>query len=216
MPRTRAVFELVFVWRAILERVFQASLFACAPSGVDDSFATLRRHELGDGAWIDEVPGWLTGADDVHDLVARTAPWQAHRRVMFDRPVDEPRLSTGVWTDPPEPLPTMAAVLADHYALDLSAVSANRYRDGADSVAWHGDRAGRHRDGTVVAIVSLGAPRRFLVRRRGGGPSRRFVPAHGDLLVMGGTCQHTFEHAVPKMRRAGSRISVMFREPGVF
>ena len=191
-------------------------MLACAAPGIDATFAGFVRHELGDGAWVDEVPGWLGGADVIHDLVANAAPWQAHRRLMWDREVDEPRLSSGVWADPPDPIPEMATVLGQHYGLALSAVSANWYRDGQDSVAWHGDIAGRYRATTVVAIVSLGAPRRFLVRPRGGGVSRRFVPAHGDLLVMGGTCQHAFEHAVPKIASAGSRISVMFREPGVF
>lgn len=196
--------------------MFQASLLACGPVGVDATFASCTRHDLGAGAWIDDVPGWLSGADDVFDTVLAAAPWSAHERVMWDRRVDEPRLSTRAWVDPPEPLPTMATTLGARYGLDLSAVSANHYRSGADSVAWHGDRAGRHRDRTVVAIVSLGAPRRFLVRPTGGGASRRFTPSHGDLLVMGGTCQQTFEHAVPKVARAGMRIALMFREPGVF
>jgi alkylated DNA repair dioxygenase AlkB len=196
--------------------MFQASLLACAPTAIDDSFASLTRHELGAGAWIDEVPGWLSGADDVFVDVADQAPWQAHERIMWDRRVDEPRLSTRGWVDPPVPVPAMAAALGRHYGLDLSAVSANLYRDGSDSVAWHGDVAGRYRATTIVAIVSLGTPRHFLVRPSGGGPSTRFTPGHGDLLVMGGTCQHTFEHAVPKSATVESRIALMFREPGVF
>lgn len=196
--------------------MFQASLLTCAPTAVDDTFASLTRHDLGAGAWIDEVPGWLAGADDVFDDIARRAPWQAHERIMWDRRVDEPRLSTRGWADPPEPVPTMAVALESHYELDVSAVSANCYRNGSDSVAFHGDVAGRYRATTIVAIVSLGAPRHFLVRPSGGGRSRRFTPSHGDLLVMGGTCQHTFEHAVPKSASAESRIALMFREPGVF
>jgi len=113
-------------------------------------------------------------------------------------------------------LPAMAAALSGRYGFDLSAASANLYRDGADSVAWHGDTSGRRRDTTVVAIVSLGEPRRFLLRPKGGGPSIRYTPARGDLLVLGGTCQRTFDHSVPKCSSAGSRISLMFREPGVF
>src|ERR687891_1000781 len=81
-----------------------------------------------------------------------------------------------------------------------------------DSVAWHGDRVARHRAETVVAILSLGSPRRFLLRPKGGGRSLRFEPAGGDLLVLGGTCQRTWEHTVPKRAQAGPRISVMFRE----
>lgn len=183
---------------------------------VDRSFDGARRRFLGQGAWVDLVPGWVRGADALFETVLAAAPWQARTRTMWDNVVDEPRLSTGAWVDPPEPAPAMAAALSARYGLDLSAVSANLYRDGADSVAWHGDTAGRRRDTTVVAIVSLGTPRRFLLRPKGGGPSIRYLPGHGDLLVLGGTCQRTWDHCVPKCASAGSRISLMFREPGVF
>jgi alkylated DNA repair dioxygenase AlkB len=106
----------------------------------------------------------------------------------------------------------MAAALSAHYGSDLSTVSANLYRDGHDSVAWHGDRIGRQRSRTIVAIVSLGSSRRFLLRPAGGGRSLRLTPGPGDLLVLGGTCQRTWQHAVPKCAAAGPRISLMFRE----
>ena len=83
-------------------------------------------------------------------------------------------------------------------------MSANLYRDGRDSVAWHGDRVGPRGHETVVAILSLGSPRRFLLRPRGGGPSLRLTPAAGDLLVLGGTCQRTWQHCVPKVPRGSS------------
>jgi alkylated DNA repair dioxygenase AlkB len=91
------------------------------------------------------------------------------------------------------------------------------YRDGRDSVAWHGDTIGRGRtEDTMVAILSLGTPRALLLRPRSGGASLRYEVGHGDLLVMGGSCQRTWEHAVPKTSQAiGSRISVQFRPRGV-
>ena len=91
------------------------------------------------------------------------------------------------------------------------------YRDGNDSVAWHGDTIGRARtEDTLVAIVSLGTPRSFLLRPRGGGPSRHFALGRGDLLVMGGSCQRTWEHCVPKRSHAdGPRLSIQFRPAGV-
>jgi alkylated DNA repair dioxygenase AlkB len=84
-------------------------------------------------------------------------------------------------------------------------------------VAWHGDTTGRgSTQDTMVAIVSLGAPRSLLLRRRGGGRALRHELGHGDLLVMGGSCQRTWEHAVPKTARpTGPRISVQFRPRGV-
>lgn len=179
------------------------------------SFAHARRHELGQGAWLDEVPFAVAGADSLFELVLSAAPWgQVETRPMYDRMVEVPRLYSGTWADPPPPIGALANALSEHYGTDLHTVSANLYRDGNDSVAWHGDRVGRHRAVTVVAILTLGSPRRFLLRPNGGGASLAFEPGPGDLLVMGGTCQRTFEHSVPKRAHAGPRICVMFRQPG--
>ncbi len=191
---------------------WQPSLLADGQPSFDPTLAGLSRHELGSGAWYDVLPAWVAGGDALFASLCDAAPWAAHERPMYDRTVAEPRLTTRRWDDPPDPIPAMAAALTRHYATDLSTVSANLYRDGRDSVAWHGDRVGRRRSHTVVAIVSLGAPRRFLLRPAGGGRSLRLTPASGDLLVLGGTCQRTWEHCVPKTGSAGPRISVMFRE----
>jgi alkylated DNA repair dioxygenase AlkB len=64
--------------------------------------------------------------------------------------------------------------------------------------------------------VSFGSPRTLLLRPRTGGPSSAFALGHGDLLVMGGSCQRTWEHAVPKTSKpVGPRVSVQFRPHGV-
>lgn len=172
----------------------------------------MRRRFLGDGAWVDFLPGFVTSPGPLFDEVVASAPFAAHERPMYDRIVAEPRLTTRGWEAPLPLLGEMAAALSRHYGLDLPSISANLYRDGNDSVAWHGDRIGKRRSETVVAILSLGAARRFLMRRKGGGgESIRFVPHAGDLVVMGGTAQTTWEHCVPKCAFAGPRISVMFR-----
>jgi alkylated DNA repair dioxygenase AlkB len=87
------------------------------------------------------------------------------------------------------------------------------YRDGSDSVAWHGDRIAREsQSDTMVAILSLGATRPFALRPKSGGPGLRLQVGHGDLLVMGGSCQRTWLHAIPKTARClGARISIQFR-----
>jgi alkylated DNA repair dioxygenase AlkB len=196
---------------------WQPSLLASGSApAADPTFAGARRRFLGAGAWVDVVPGWVAGADELFERLLAGGDWRTRQRPMFDRMVTEPRLSTGCWSDPPPPCAELAGALSGRYGLDLSAVSANLYRDGHDSVAWHGDTLGRHRTETVVAIVSLGQPRRFLLRPKGGGPSIRLTPGHGDLVALGGTCQRTWDHCVPKAAVAGSRISLMFREPGVF
>ena len=109
------------------------------------------------------------------------------------------------------------AALNRHYGAELGEqfVSAGMclYRDGRDSVAWHGDRIGRgSSEDTMVAIVSFGSPRPLLLRPVGGGESLRFPLGHGDLVVMGGSCQRTWEHCIPKTAKpVGPRVSVQFR-----
>jgi alkylated DNA repair dioxygenase AlkB len=194
-------------------------------------FGHADRRPLGDGAWIDVCPGWLTDCDALFTELAAITPWRAERRPMYDRVVDVPRLLSfhDLTTDPP-PHPRVEDLrqrLNESYADELGEpfVTAGLclYRDGNDSVAWHGDKIGRGgREDTMVAIVSLGATRVFALRpKRGGRPgsqrrSLRLPQGHGDLLVMGGSCQRTWEHAVPKTARpCGPRISIQFRPHNV-
>ena len=186
---------------------------------------TVRRTELSHGAWVDIRPGWLAGSDTLFARLQDEVPWRAERRRMYDRVVDVPRLLCfyGDGEDLPDPLLTEARdAVGAYYAAELGEPFATAglclYRDGRDSVAWHGDTIGRgSKEDTIVAILSLGAPRVLALRPRGGGrPALRHEVGHGDLLVMGGSCQRTWEHAVPKTAKpAGPRISVQFRPHGV-
>ena len=186
--------------------------------------ASVRRVELSRGAWVDLRPRWITGADELFARLVDRLPWRAERRRMYDRVVDVPRLLCGYREGEPLPDPVLASArerLSDHYRAELgepfSSVGMCLYRDGHDSVAWHGDTFGRGRtEDTMVAILSLGAPRTLALRARDGGEARRYEVGHGDLLVMGGSCQRTWEHCVPKTARpVGPRISAQFRPRGV-
>jgi len=184
-------------------------------------FDHAERRSLGDGAWIDVRSGWLTDHDGLFEELEASIPWRAERRQMYDRVLDVPRLvSFHDLTCEPAPHPAIAKLrvrLNDIYAGELgepfTSAGLCLYRDGSDSVAWHGDDIGRSRtEDTMVAIVTLGATRVFAMRPRGGGRSLRLPQGHGDLLVMGGSCQRTWEHAVPKTARpTGPRISIQYR-----
>ncbi|MFF3088151.1 alpha-ketoglutarate-dependent dioxygenase AlkB [Streptomyces nojiriensis] len=185
----------------------------------------MRRTDLGAGAWVDHLPGWLSGADALFGRLAADVPWLAERRQMYEREVDVPRLLAFYAEGEPLPHPSLTdarEVLSGHYAAELgepfTTAGLCLYRDGRDSVAWHGDRTGRSRaEDTMVAIVSVGDPRDLAFRPRDGGATLLRLPlGHGDLVVMGGSCQRTMEHAVPKSARAvGPRISIQFRPHGV-
>lgn len=206
---------------------FQSTLFAEQATGgvaLAASLADLERHPLAHGAWVDVRRSWLPDADEVMAALVAQVPWRAEKRQMYDRLVDVPRLvhTYMIGEELPHPALTEAReALSAHYAEELGepfrTAGCCYYRDGRDSVAWHGDTIGRgSTTDTMVAIVSVGDPRRLLLRPRGGGDSLAFEMGHGDLLVMGGSCQRTWEHAVPKVAHAGPRLSVQFRPFNVF
>jgi alkylated DNA repair dioxygenase AlkB len=206
----------------------QESLFdVCAEPTLGSLGGSVRRTALARGAWVDLRPGWLAGSGAVFARLAEGAvPWRAEKRHMYDKVVAVPRLLCFYGEDAPLPDPVLTAAreaLNAHYGPELGepfrTAGLCLYRDGRDSVAWHGDTIGRGRtQDTMVAILSLGTPRPLLLRPRvkAGGTSLRFELGHGDLLVMGGSCQRTWEHAVPKTSQpVGPRISVQFRPRGV-
>jgi alkylated DNA repair dioxygenase AlkB len=181
----------------------------------------LVRHPLTAGAWVDVHPGWVQGSDPVFETLLTEVDWRAERRAMYDGVVDVPRLLRWYGRDEtlPHPILTQAREqLSAHYEPELGEGFATAgmclYRDGRDSVAWHGDTLGRSaREDTMVAIVSFGSPRNLMLRpRAGGAETLRFPLGHGDLIVMGGSCQRTWEHAIPKTAKpVGPRVSVQFR-----
>jgi alkylated DNA repair dioxygenase AlkB len=201
--------------------IVQPSLFGSSGSlGVAELGGAVERRPLSDGAWVDVRPGFVTAADELFDALVTAVPWREEQMRMYDRTVRVPRLLARCGAGEALPHPVLEearAALNAHYGPEDGGpfVSAGLclYRDGGDSVAWHGDRIAREspRD-TMVAIVSLGATRPFALRPRSGGPGLRLQVGHGDLLVMGGSCQRTWLHAIPKTAHAlGARISIQFR-----
>ena len=197
-----------------VELAWQGSLLALGEPCIDPAFGGVVRTALGPDAdaWVDHVPGWVRGADALFATLLEGMEWQGRTVHMYERILDQPRLTarlrsrTGVAV-----VEEMRRALSARYGIEFTGVGFNLYRDGRDSVAWHGDRVARDLPEAIVAIVSLGGRRRFLLRPHGGGRSVGFDPGPGDLLVMGGSCQRTWQHAVPKAARAEPRISVTFR-----
>jgi alkylated DNA repair dioxygenase AlkB len=204
--------------RPVSSAIWQPSLLDTGTPMLDPAgFAQAERASLGDDAWVDFVPGWLQGADALFEAVLAAAPWEAHELPMYGELMPSPRLSARWAAGPHDPtLPPVigeaAAALTARYGHEFASVGANLYRTGSDSVAWHGDRVLRTKAEAVVAVLSLGATRRFRLRPKGGGRSIAFGPGPGDLIVMGGSCQRTWQHSVPKTARpVGPRISISFR-----
>ena len=196
------------------QRAAQQFLFGHEAPELDASFSALTRIELDHGAWIDLARGWLRGHARLFEQLATGVAWRADERTMYDQIVDVPRLyGDAPRTGPAAPvLAAMKRALDAHYRIDFTRNTLAYYRDGRDSVAFHGDYVARRmKADTLVATVSVGAPRRLLVRPTGGGRSIGFSIGCGDLLVMGGSCQRTHQHGIPKVAHAGPRIAIMYR-----
>lgn len=189
----------------------QASLFGLAPVGFDEAFSELQRVQLDEEAWLDYCPMWLSGDENLFAALVDGAEWDQPVVRMYDREVLTPRLVARIDPNIHPAVPEMVDSLSSRYGIRLDQVSAGWYRDGNDSVAYHGDRVARERPRSIVATVSLGAARRFLIRPKDGGPANAFSLGHGDLVVMGGSCQRTWEHTIPKVSSADPRIALMFR-----
>ncbi|MCF6376331.1 alpha-ketoglutarate-dependent dioxygenase AlkB [Nocardioides KLBMP 9356] len=180
---------------------------------VDDTFSTAHRVRLDAHSWVEHVPGWLAGAEQVFEDLLASARWEQRWRRMYDQTVREPRLTAeyAELLDAPEVLRSMASALTAHYGVSYDRLWINLYRTHRDSTGWHGDGPSTRRRECIVPVLSLGAARRFLIRPTAGGASRTFRPLAGDLVVMGGRCQVDWRHCVPKeVGPSGPRISVNF------
>jgi alkylated DNA repair dioxygenase AlkB len=198
---------------ALADATLQGSLFGAADPHVSGAIPD-GRVDLAHGAWIVRVPGWVGGDQTLLEHLAETTSWHAGRRPMYDRIVDVPRLTASIPKSGPghSVLWEITKALRARFGERMGRIGLAFYRDGSDSVAPHGDTVAREMHSSTMAIVSCGAPRRFLLSPVSGGQSVSFDFGLGDLLVMGGTIQRTWRHGVPKTNRpVGPRLSIMFR-----
>jgi len=196
--------------------VWQPSLFSSTGLGFDRDYGGATRIHLDRSSWVDHAPGWLAGSDQLFEQLVNESDWGQRTRRVYDNVVKEPRLTSswklasGTALEPPI-LEDMRLSLSARYGITFDSVGYNLYRDGRDSVAWHRDHIAKEVQDPIVVLVSLGEPRRFLLRPYGGGTSHAFMLGRGDLLVTGGQTQRRWEHAVPKVAKAGPRISLAYR-----
>jgi alkylated DNA repair dioxygenase AlkB len=193
--------------------VNQLALLGREEPAFDAGFSRIERMSLGDDAWVEHQREFVSGHARLFDEIEATTRWRHDRTQMYDKLVDVPRLFAILPDDGPgHPLfERIRHALSERYGELFVRTSLAKYRDGNDSVAWHGDRVARRMPQALVATLSLGGPRRFLLRPYGGGSSIAWSLGWGDLFVMGGSCQRTWQHSVPKVRHGPPRIAIMFR-----
>jgi alkylated DNA repair dioxygenase AlkB len=181
---------------------------------LDNDFTDVHRHDLDEHSWVEVVPGLIRTPELLFAQLLRDLEWSQRRRWVYNREVDEARLTAEYLQIDVVPSPSLlllAQRLSTVYDLHYDGLWANLYRDQRDSTGWHRDWIACKRDICTVPVLTLGHPRRFLMKARAGGVSRRFTPDSGDLIVIRGRCQTDWLHAVPKQATpAAPRISVNF------
>jgi alkylated DNA repair dioxygenase AlkB len=195
-----------------------------------NSAATTERTSLDDHSWVDVTRGWLDQPTELFDHLRDTVPWNSTQLFRYEKTVEEKRLSAGWRRGRPLPHPLLAEVtrtIQRRYRCEFEGFSMIQYRDNLDGQGFHRDTDMRWLDDTIIAVLTLGAQRPWLVRARTArfgdqlhtagaheGQLHDFAPSSGDLLVMGGRCQADWEHSVPYLRAAtgvGIRISLQWR-----
>lgn len=189
--------------------------------------AVVERVQLDDTSWVDVSRGWLEGADELFDALLAGVAWQPSKIFRFEKWVEERRLGSFWARGRPLPHPDLAGVhksLQKAYGATFDGFGIIQYRNAGDGQAFHRDTDMRYLDDTIIAVLTLGAQRPWLLRPRtarhsmdameyGKGATHDLAPAGGDLIVMGGACQQNWEHSVPYLNKlgVGVRISLQWR-----
>jgi alkylated DNA repair dioxygenase AlkB len=189
-----------------------------------DREARVERLDLGAGAWVDVIKGWMVEPGGLFDHLLREVDWQTSRLFRYDHLVEERRLGASWRSGTPLPHPVLAdatRLLQHRYRVQFDGFGMMQYRDGRDGQAFHRDTDMRWLDDTVIAILTLGAKRPWLLRPRSSrhddspakGASHDLAPGSGDLIVMGGRTQADWEHSVPYLgdQNVTPRISIQWR-----
>lgn len=200
--------------------------------------ATAERITLDDTSWVDVARQWLLGADELFDHLLHNVEWRTTKLFRYEQMVEERRLSAGWQRDRGRPLPhpslgAITRALQRTYRVEFPGFSMIQYRDGSDGQGFHRDTDMRWLDDTIIAVLTLGVQRPWLLRPRmnrftnellgsnravssENGATHDLAPASGDLLVMGGRSQADWEHSVAYRRGrldapVGVRISLQWR-----
>ncbi len=192
--------------------------------------AVFERIALDDTSWVDVCRNWLLGSESVFEHLLSTVGWQTTRLFRYEQTVEERRLSAGWRRGTTLPHPALADVtraIQRRYRVEFPSFGIIQYRNGLDGQGFHRDTDMRWLDDTIIAVLTLGEQRPWMLRPRAnrfidalasgvasGGATHDLQPACGDLLVMGGRCQADWEHSVPYLktrRNVGVRISLQWR-----
>lgn len=183
----------------------------------------------GDLLWQEDFLGEKLGPDVFSQLHSQIA-WRQEFITLYGKRRAQPRLTawygdpgttyrySGLTLEPRPWLPLLRdikAVIEPAVGARFNSALVNLYRTGQDSMGWHSDDEPELGRNPIIASVSLGASRRFLMRHRSRPqePKIDLTLTHGSLLVMKGATQHHWQHQVPKtIKSVGSRINLTFRQ----
>jgi alkylated DNA repair dioxygenase AlkB len=187
---------------------------------------------LDSGAWIDLYEHWLEPAAEraLSELLRAELAWEQRHILIFGKRILQPRLiawagrlpyrySGQTLEDRPWPerarstIEPLCSRISEVAGVEYNHVLVNRYRDGNDSMGYHADDEPELGPDPVVASLSLGEPRRFAFKRhKSAERARTLALGRGSLLVMGGSCQRHYRHAILREPSVGGeRVSLTFR-----
>ncbi|MFD2177480.1 alpha-ketoglutarate-dependent dioxygenase AlkB family protein [Veronia pacifica] len=193
-----------------------------------DLFDQPGRIELDDESWLLWYPEFypLHHATDLYDCIENTLAWSQLPVTMFGRKLLQPRLQA--WhgdheytysglTLPPSPMPDVLNEIKSECEkvsqATFNSVLVNYYRDGCDYMGWHQDNEKELGETPVIASVSLGETRRFVLRHLKTKEKKEFELNSGSMLVMGGRTQTFWQHTVPKTAKPRrGRINLTYRK----
>jgi alkylated DNA repair dioxygenase AlkB len=191
--------------------------------GIDPN-AEFERVDLDQGSWVDLARGWVCGADALAQELIDGVAWRSSQLFRYDHVVEERRLGSFWRPGRPLPHPAIAEIhraLQRRYKVRFEGFGLIQYRNGRDGQAFHRDTDMRYLDDTIIAILTLGTRRPWLLRPHaskyelgdGRGATHDLSPGSGDLLVMGGRSQADWQHSVPYLMRdqVGIRVSLQWR-----
>lgn len=184
----------------------------------------VERIQLDDASWVDVSRGWLDGADELYEALLQDVDWKGSQLFRYEKWIEEKRLGSFWSRGRPLPHPSLAGIhkrLQTDYKATFNGFGMIQYRNAADGQAFHRDTDMRWLDDTIIAILTLGAKRPWLLRPKTArhslapskGATHDLAPGNGDLIVMGGACQQNWEHSVPYLNQmgVGIRISLQWR-----
>ena len=183
---------------------------------------------LTETTWIEyfKLPDNLEFSAEDYNTIWEMRPEEAHTIKIFGKEIKSPRLQktygksykfSGTVLEASEAIPEMFSPVINYmrqkYNSNFNMLLINWYRNGDDYIGMHSDDETQFIEGSPVITITLGVTRPFILKHKYNNDKKIVNVENNTVLVMGGTCQITHKHGLPKRKKiTESRISITLRE----